>query len=243
VPEGETLEQCGGGPNRADEPSDHGELGHQHLACLECLDRQLDELVVLRPGRRAGCSRVNPPQTTFTRSNLIPDRTTTWTVYAIDAAGNRSASSNAVVFTTPPDTTPPSPPPTVSASIVHPTWVVITWTKSFDSAFPDLTYQVRVDGRLVWDSAAYTHFTALHLLPESTHEFQVFARDAYGNTAAGYVLMVTTPAKRDDNPPTAPTNVTLGFQSGAGEAWLTWDQSTDETDAQGSFATRCTSTE
>ena len=35
----------------------------------------------------AGCFRVDPPSTTFTMTNLMPDRTTTWTVYAIDASG------------------------------------------------------------------------------------------------------------------------------------------------------------
>src|SRR3954451_8048584 len=52
----------------------------------------------------AGCYRVDPPTTTFTRSNLMPGRTTTWTVVTVDSNGNRSAPSNAVTFTTPPDT-------------------------------------------------------------------------------------------------------------------------------------------
>jgi hypothetical protein len=180
----------------------------------------------------AGCYRVNPPQTTFTRSNLMPNRTTTWTVYAIDAAGNRSGSSSAVTFTTPADTTAPSPPPAVTATIVVPTWVHITWTESIDNVSPEASYMVVLDGRVVWDSVGYRFFTAFHLLPFSTHEFKVIARDGFGNTAESDVLTVTTPPKRDDIAPTAPTNVRLGFQSSQGEAWLTWDQSNDDTDPQ-----------
>ena len=177
----------------------------------------------------SGCFRVDPPTTTFTRSNLAPDRTTTWTVYAIDAAGNRSGTSNAVTFTTPPDTTPPSPRPTVTAAIVVPTWVHITWTESFDNT-TQVAYKVLLDGSVVWDSVGYRFFTAYHLEPSSRHEFQVIARDGFGNIAASDVLTVTTPPKQDDIAPTAPTNLTLGFQSSQGEAWLSWGQSTDDTD-------------
>ena len=178
----------------------------------------------------AGCIRVDQPRTTFTMSNLMPDRTTSWSVYAIDAAGNRSGSSNAVTHTTPPDTTPPSPP-TVSATIVVPTWVQINWTTSLDDT-SQVSYRVLLDGQVVWDSVGYTFFIAYHLEPSSTHEFRVIARDGHGNIAESNVLRVTTPPKRDDVPPSAPTNLALGFQSSQGEAWLTWNQSTDDTDPE-----------
>jgi hypothetical protein len=179
----------------------------------------------------ASCFRVDPPRTTFSMSNLMPDRTTTWTVYAIDGAGNRSGNSNAVTFTTPPDTTAPSPPPTVSATIVVPTWVHINWTESIDNV-TQVSYRVLLDGNVVWDSVGYRFFTAFHFEPSSTHEFKVIARDGFGNVAESNLLTVTTPPKRDDVPPTAPANLRLGFQSSQGEAWLTWDQSTDDTDPQ-----------
>ncbi len=177
------------------------------------------------------CLRVTPPQTTITWSNLTPNRTTTWTVYAIDAGGNRSGNSNAVTFTTPPDTAAPSPPPTLSAAIVVPTWVQVTWTRSFDNV-TDVRYQVVLDGDVVWDSVGYTFAFAFHLLPSSTHEFKVIASDFNGNSVESNVLTVTTPPKADDVAPTAPMNLTLGFQSSQGEAWLTWNQSTDDTDPQ-----------
>ena len=179
----------------------------------------------------AGYFRVDPPSTTFTMTNLMPDRTTTWTVYAIDARGNRSGNSNTVTHTTPPDTTPPSPAPTLSAAIVVPTWIHVTWTQSVDSQ-TQVFYKLVLDGRVISESVGWQFYTALHLEPSSTHDFQVIARDAYGNSVASNVLTVTTPPKQEDVPPTAPTNLALGFQSSQGEAWLSWTQSTDDTDPQ-----------
>src|SRR5688572_17338622 len=168
------------------------------------------------------CLRVSPPQTTFTRSFLTPDRTTTWTVYAIDAGGNRSGTSNAVTFTTPPDTAAPSPAPTLTAAIVVPTWVQVTWSESLDNT-TEVAYRVIMDGNVVWDSVGYRFVFAFHLEPSSTHEFKVIARDGFGNSVESDPLTVTTPPKTDDVAPTAPTNLALGFQSSQGEAWLSWN--------------------
>jgi len=180
----------------------------------------------------SGCRRVDPPTTTFTQSNLIPDRTRIWTVYAIDAAGNRSVSSNPVTHTTPPDTTPPSPPPTLTAAAVHPWRITVVWSESFDNVTHEPSYTLYLNGLQVWDSIVYRHFLALNLSPSTAYEFKITARDGAGNVAEGDVLTVTTPPKTDFVAPTAPTNVTLGFQSSTGEAWLTWDPSTDDTDPQ-----------
>jgi hypothetical protein len=179
-----------------------------------------------------GCFRVDPPQTTFSMSNLMPGRTTTWTVYAIDAAGNRSGSSNGVTHTTPPDTTAPTAP-TLTATAVYPTRVYLSWTASTDSTTREPSYRVFVNGTQVWDSVGYRFFLALHLSPSTAYEFKVDARDQFGNVAHSNVLNITTPPKADDVPPSAPTNLTLGFQSTSfEEAWLTWNQSTDDADSQ-----------
>ncbi len=41
-----------------------------------------------------------------------------------------------------------------------------------------------------------------------------------------------SPAPTNSVAPTAPTNVQLGFQSGNGGAWLSWNRSTDDADPQ-----------
>jgi chitodextrinase len=177
----------------------------------------------------ASCLRVDPPQTTFTRSGLAPGRTTTWTVYAIDAAGNRSATSNAVTHTTPADTTPPTAP-TLTASAVYPARVTVTWTASTDNT-SGVLYTVYLNGSVLADWWPYRFANALHLTPSTTYEFRVDARDNFGNVSQSNVLSVTTPAKTEDVPPSAPTNLALGFQSSQGEAWLSWSQSADDTDS------------
>ena len=69
-------------------------------------------------------------------------------------------------------------------------------------------------------------------MPSSTHELRVDARDRFGNVSQSEALSVTTTAPSNGVAPTPPTNVQLGFQSGNGEAWLSWDPSTDDADAQ-----------
>lgn len=180
----------------------------------------------------SGCIRVDPPQTTLTRVSLMADRTFTFSVYAVDKVGNRSANSNSVSFTTPPDTSPPSPPPTLSLTSVFPTRISVSWTKAVDNT-TQVWYTLLVNGSTqISNHIGLQGYTLLRLTPETTYELQVTARDAYFNTSVSNVLSVTTPAVTDTQPPTAPTNLSLGFQSDAPEIWLNWTQSTDDTDPQ-----------
>lgn len=180
----------------------------------------------------SGCYRVNPPQTTFTRGQLMPNTTHSFSVYAVDAAGNRSGNSNVVTYTTPPDQTPPSPPPNLSLTSVFPTRISVAWTTSTDN-LTQVWYTLFVNGNqhgsdMIGSRAA----TLLHLTPSTTYEFRVTARDGNGNSVQSNLLSVTTPAVTDTVPPTAPTNLTLSSESYAPEAWLDWVQSTDDTDPQ-----------
>jgi chitodextrinase len=178
-----------------------------------------------------GSIRVNPPQTTFTNTRLSPDRTYSCFVYALDAAGNRSGNSNTVSYTTPPDATPPTAP-TLTATTVWPTRVSLSWTESVDNV-SQVYYTLLVDGSPYGaDQIGYRADTVLHLSPSTTYVFRVTVRDSFGNTAQSNVLSVTTPAVTDTVPPTAPANLSLSSESSPPEAWLDWDQSTDNTDPQ-----------
>ena len=179
-----------------------------------------------------GCFRVDPPKTTFTMPNLMPNRTTTWTVIAIDRNGNRSAPSNAVTHTTPPDTTAPSPAPVLSATSVFPTRISVAWTAAKDNT-SQVWYSLFVNGTpQIWDSIGLSGYPLLYRTPSTTYSIRVTARDAYGNTVESNVLSVTTPPVTETVAPSAPTNLRLGFQSDPPEAWLNWDQSTDNSDPQ-----------
>lgn len=179
-----------------------------------------------------GCYRVDPPKTTFSISRLLPNTTFRYSVIAIDAAGNRSASSNTVTYTTPPDTTPPSPAPVLSTTAVYPTRVYLSWTGSTDD-ISQVWYALEQDGvQVSANQLGYRSATILDLTPATTYTFKVTARDASGNKAESNVLSVTTPAATDATPPSAPTNLRLSSETSAPEIWLDWDASTDDSDPE-----------
>ncbi len=178
-----------------------------------------------------GCFRVDPPQTTFTYPKLLPNTTFNYSVVAVDAAGNRSGRSNTVSYTTPPDTTPPTAP-TLTSNAVWPTRVSLSWSQSVDNT-SQVWYTLLVNGSPYGaDLIGYRGVTVLRLSPAATYVFKVTVRDAYGNTAQSNSLSVKTLATTDTTPPTAPSNLRLSSESSPPEAWLDWDQSTDNSDLQ-----------
>jgi hypothetical protein len=73
--------------------------------------------------------------------------------------------------------------------------------------------------------------TLLTLSPETTYTFQVSVRDRVGNTVTGPPPVVTTPAKTDEQAPTAPTGLRADTPDGL-DLELFWNASTDDTDPQ-----------
>lgn len=179
-----------------------------------------------------GCVRVDPPRTTMTWPNLPPNTTSTFSVYAIDQAGNRSGNSNSVTYTTPPDTTPPSPTPQLTVSSVRPTRFSATWTNSTDNV-SQVYYTLFVNGAPQFEGAIGPRsYVILDRTPETTYLVKVRAADASGNFVESQTVAVTTPAVTDHEPPTGPTNLTLSPESSPPEIWTDWTQSTDNVDAQ-----------
>ena len=129
----------------------------------------------------------------------------TFSVYAVDAAGNRSASSNTVSFTTAADTTPPSPAPVISVTKLFPTRAVLTWPQPVDDFSTQVYWTFSVNGSVLGyaDRLGPPTQTLLALTPETAYTFQVSVRDRDGNAVTGPPLAVTTPAKSDEQAPTA----------------------------------------
>ncbi len=179
-----------------------------------------------------GCIRVDPPHTTMTFSRLLPERTHTFAVYAVDIAGNRSAPSNTVSYTTPPDTRPPSPPPVLSTTAVAPTTISLAWTPSLDDISQVWTSLFVNDSAVFVDRLGPPNFTLPGLTPTTPYEFQVTVRDASGNVAESNVLAVTTPAVTDTQAPTAPTDLRRVSTGDPLDVLLQWTQSIDGSDPQ-----------
>jgi hypothetical protein len=177
-----------------------------------------------------GMIRVDPPKTTFS-NRLGPGRTYSCSVYAVDAAGNRSGTSNVVTHTTPPDTTPPTAP-TITSNGVWPTRVSVSWTRSTDNT-SQVWYTLLVNGQqYYWDVIGLQGLTVLDLAPGTTHTFKVTVRDQFGNRNESNTLSVATPAVTDTVAPSPPTNFRFSSETSAPELWLDWTQSTDNADAQ-----------
>jgi chitodextrinase len=180
----------------------------------------------------AGCIRVNPPQTSITITNLMPDTTFTYVVYAINSRGQRSGNSNSVTYTTPPDVTPPAPAPQLSQTYLRPTRIGVSWTGSTDNT-SQVWHTLYLNGDPLpqfTDWIGLRSATLFNLTPGTTYEFQVVARDRYFNLAPSNVVSVTTPSTTDTTPPTAPTNL-VGAELD-NEIHMSWTQSTDDTDPQ-----------
>jgi hypothetical protein len=81
--------------------------------------------------------------------------------------------------------------------------------------------------------AGYISVILRHLPPDTTNTFTVTAIDYTGvNTSTSNVASAKTWPSVDTAPPGAPTNLhVISLDTGGGEAWLGWTQSTDDTDA------------
>ncbi|HEU5065917.1 MAG TPA: fibronectin type III domain-containing protein [Gaiellaceae bacterium] len=168
-------------------------------------------------------------QTTITFTRLWPETTYSYFVYAVDAAGNRSGNSNTISYTVPRDVTPPTPAPQLTTTAISPARAGFSWTRSVDNV-SQVKYTLYADGVQQAELFDYEHVTLWTLTPGTTYQFQVIARDVFGNATPGNTVSYTAPSTTDTTPPTAPTNL-----SGAeieNEIHMTWTQSTDDTDPQ-----------
>jgi chitodextrinase len=136
--------------------------------------------------------------TTYQDTGLRPSTAYSYTVQAIDAAGNPSGQSIAASATTPAvaDTLAPSVPTGLKATPVSGTQIALSWKASTDN--------VKVAGYTVYvnDTALATtagrSFQHTGLTPGTTYAYRVSAFDAAGNNSAWTAtpLSVTTPKRR-----------------------------------------------
>ena len=116
----------------------------------------------------------------------------TFSVKALDAAGNVSASSNVLSVTTAtPDTQAPTAPGNLTASNVAQTTLSLSWTASTDNV--GVTSYDVYQGSAKIASTSSTTANITGLTAATAYTFSVKAKDAAGNeSAASNVLNVTT---------------------------------------------------
>jgi acid phosphatase type 7 len=134
--------------------------------------------------RRNGSPVATVGGTSFSDAGLSPGTSYSYTVTALDAAGNRSAPSTAASATTPPasasDTTPPATPANVRATAASSSQMALSWSPSTDNVAVS-GYEIRRNGTLVATVGAVTGFTDSGLAASTTYRYTVAALDAAGN--------------------------------------------------------------
>ena len=179
---------------------------------------------------------VSQTTTSHTLEGLQSGKTYTFRVYAKDAAGNLSKSSNPVTVTLPGALAAPTKP-VVGVLDVGPTHASINWSSTDDGS--TIWYTIYIDGEPVstMNSKSGTFTCAAVLVPtgctpldqETTYTFTIRARDVDGNLSplSDPVFVTTDPADPNDHtPPTQPVNVTA--EADGGHVIVRWDPSTDD---------------
>lgn len=133
--------------------------------------------------------------TSYLIEGLLPDTEYTFTVSAIDTAGNESPQSDSISVTTQEEVTSDTESPTIptglSASNLGQTGVDISWSASTDNV--EVTgYTVYLDGNAIGTTAS-TSFSVTGLIAATTYDLTVSALDAAENESAqSQALEVTT---------------------------------------------------
>ncbi|GAA0252736.1 hypothetical protein GCM10010492_61620 [Saccharothrix mutabilis subsp. mutabilis] len=158
---------------------------------------------------------------------LTPDTAYSFTVVAKDAAGNRSAASDAVNARTKaaPDTQKPTAPGPLTSTAATQTSVSLEWGASSDNVAV-VGYDVLSGGAVV-KSVTGTSAVVDGLTADTAYTFTVVAKDAAGNTSdASEALTVRTPAAPDTEKPSAPTGLAVTGTS-ANSIGLSWTAASD----------------
>ncbi len=139
------------------------------------------------------------PGTIFTDKNLKPSTKYTYTVKAVDAAGNVSNESESIVVETmhtAPDTEAPTQPTALHTMGVTSSSVDLMWSASEDNVAVDhyVIYQgTQVDQISVVGTSKTTSFMDTNLQSNTTYMYAVTAVDAAGNESIkSSILTVTT---------------------------------------------------
>lgn len=145
--------------------------------------------------------------TSYTDSKLTANTSYSYTVEAVDGAGNVSAASNTATVKTPnvSDTTPPSTPANLQADAVSQNQVDLSWNASTDTGGSGLAgYNVYRNGTKINPSLVTTTSYGDSTVSASTaYSYTVEAVDGAGNKSPQTsAVSVTTPAPSDTTPPT-----------------------------------------
>jgi chitodextrinase len=175
--------------------------------------------------------------TTYQNTGLSPSTTYSYTVLALDIAGNASAQSTAASATTPAttDTTAPSSPTGLVATAVSSAQINLSWTASTDN-LGVTGYRIYRNGSTTpigTTSGSVTSYQNSSLTASTTYSYTVRAVDAAGNVSAlSSSVSATTLSTPDTTAPSIPTGLTATAAS-TSQINLSWTASTDNVGVTG----------
>jgi fibronectin type 3 domain-containing protein len=167
--------------------------------------------------------------------------TYSYTVAAVDAAGNVGPESVPASATTPapPDTSPPSAPTGLTA-VPASNRVGLSWQPSSDDVGV-AGYVLKRNGALLTQTGE-TSYSDSSVQPGATYDYVVLAVDAAGNSSSpSDSVRVLTPLPPDLTAPSAPTQLTAKLRSPTSSS-LSWAASTDNVGVVGYRVSRDGST-
>ncbi len=158
--------------------------------------------------------------TTYADTALAPDDYS-YTVRAVDAAGNESEPSDSATATVP-DTEPPDAPAGLTATASGSAQVDLAWSAASDNVAVT-AYEIYRDGAAIATIDPATSHS--DTVVPGTYAYELRAVDAAGNASDPSNEATVTVYPPDDEPPTAPAN--LAATATAGQIDVTWEAATD----------------
>jgi chitodextrinase len=171
---------------------------------------------------RNGVLAATVPTTSWTDTSVSDATTYTYSVRALDAAGNLGDASTIVVAV---DFAPPQPPASLSAQwFGGPSRVELGWPAAVDDVAV-VAYEVSRDGTVLGTTSS-TSFADSAIAATTTYVYSVVAIDAGGNRSAPVSASLTTPG--DVTAPSTPAQLSAKPRSGPRRVKLSWAASTDD---------------
>jgi chitodextrinase len=179
----------------------------------------------------------SPSGTSFTHNGATEGSTQTYTVRAVDAAGNLSAASSGLAVTTPMDDLPPSVPSDVRASNTASYLMTVTWAGSTDPGGSGIAgYRIYRNGSttaLATVGPTVRTFRDANVTANRSYSYRLVAFDRRGNSSAlSPSVSDTTAAKTETAPPTQPIDLHV-VSAAATSIQLAWNASTDNSGVRG----------
>ena len=179
----------------------------------------------------------SPTGTTFTDTTAPQGAALTYTVRAVDGAGNQSAASAPLAVTTPPDQVAPTVPGGVTAFNTLSHLVTVNWGASTDTGGSGLAgYRLYRNGSttpLATVGPTTRTFRDYDVVANTLYSYRVVAFDGRGNTSAlSAARSDRTAAKTETVAPTQPTQLRVSSVT-ATSIRLAWTASTDASGVRG----------